>query len=1460
MAARGLNRPLRLVAGGDVGRVAAYHVGDEAMLRGLIEAAKRADVAVEWTVMSSDPARTAADWGVRATPRLSFEDCAGPAEREARLAALTRLLQATAEPSPESVPAAWRESLTAIAECDGVVVAGGGNLNRSWPAEVFERVAVARAAERARRRLAITSQTIGPAFDERTRELTAELLRRSAFVGLREASSFELALELGAPPDRTVLQFDDATGLAPVEPPWWRDVAGDGPFIAVTVNQIGEAAAAADIAALLAQQLVEVSRLTGAAIVLVPHVGDLDGTPAHDVAMAQAIAAAAGDPLALRVAPLPTPGQAVWISAHAQLVVSTRYHPVVFAIATTTPSLFLHQNFYTLVKGSGALRLAGLSSWTLPVAAAASGLLVPAAMELWARRHDIRSHLAALAPTIETTRRRHVTTLLSVLGSPEHWSAGEPMPVTSGPVARGDWVERVHEGAATASPADIRLHALERDVDRKDAEMLVAQAALVDLTKSAQDAHAAWEADRETLLSHCEQLERRAATAEEYAGALANEIERKETDLKIAAAALAGVAAAPVEKRTRLDACTIVARNYLPYARVLAESLTAMHPECRVTVLVVDGQGDPSDRSRFRTLQLDDIMPDADERSRQTFMYDVTELSTAVKPLLLRYLLAEGAPSVLYFDPDIEIFGPVDHLWSLAERHHVVLTPHVLTPIPDDGHEVSDLAVLRAGVFNLGFIGVGDGSDDFLEWWTGRLRRHCLSDPCVGMFVDQRWLDYVAAVFPHVVERDEGLNVAYWNLHERRVVQTETGFTVNDTPLRFYHFSGFDPDVPYLLSRHQGSNPRALLSEQPAVQELCRRYAARLRAKGYGAVPVPYAFSALPDGTHIDFVMRRLYRRALLQAEATHTPTPPSPFGSTGILEWLNSPAPESPKLTRYLFGLYQERADLRRTFPEPFGRQADDYLHWVAYDPLAIRSIPASLRPPSPAVGSGAGPPALRDGLNVAGYFKAELGVGEVARLVVAAARAEGLPVATAVNDRTLSRQNDTFEGGGHDGPFSTTLVCANADEFPRAVDALPVRMREAGYRIGFWFWETERLPEVYQRSSSLLDEIWVASEYVAEAVGTYVTKPVRICPLPVRQIEPAPLSRAELGVPEGFVFLFMFDFLSSVHRKNPIGLVDAFCRAFGPGEGPTLVLKSINGPLARGAQEALRAAIGSRTDVIAVDGYMAAATRDALMHSCDCYVSLHRAEGFGLTLADAMALGKPTIATAYSGNLAFMTAENSFLVPYRRASVPAGCAPYPEGDWWAEPDLDRAASLMRTVYENPALAKDRGDRGRVDVLNQCSPARTVAFIRGRLAEIRQRHDAEAAAVLPPVTEPAPPETEALPPAPLDDAPAQTVVDDSDRAALEALCEQLRLAEHEAAEAERMVADGIAFRTPSRYGFPGQLLRTAVLRLIRPYVHFEARAHRRHLESTQRIIEYLRSGVASRSIDRQDGEHQGRD
>ena len=474
-AANARGAPARLVAIGDIGSTDAYHVGDEAMMAGLLEGVAACGVDAEWTLMSVQPERSSEQFGVRAVPSLTFSDCAGAADRERRLAELDTILAEPPDRWPLIAPARWREGLAAIAASDGVVIAGGGNLSRTWPEHVFERAAGVRAARRAARPVAITGQTIGPAFDERTRELVAETLAGCVFVGAREEHSCRLAVELGVQPGRLVLQFDDAIGLDEVEPPRSSEIVGDGEFIAVTLNQLDDLSDPAGIVPKFAAQLAELGQSTGAAVVLVPHVGDLGGARVHDVAMAAAVVAAAGASAPLRLAPLPSPAEAVWYCRHAQLVVSTRYHPAVFATGAGTPALFLYQDRYTLVKGQGALALAGLQDWTVSAGLAALGLLVPAAVELWSRRDAVREHLRSLQPAIGQSRRRHVEALLAALlpATRPHVTV-EAMIQRRGPLPEGEWVERAHDGGR----AMLDGHAIASELQRKQADLAIAHSAL----------------------------------------------------------------------------------------------------------------------------------------------------------------------------------------------------------------------------------------------------------------------------------------------------------------------------------------------------------------------------------------------------------------------------------------------------------------------------------------------------------------------------------------------------------------------------------------------------------------------------------------------------------------------------------------------------------------------------------------------------------------------------------------------------------------------------------------------------------------------------------------------------------------------------------------------------------------------------------------------------------------------
>lgn len=352
--------------------------------------------------------------------------------------------------------------------------------------------------------------------------------------------------------------------------------------------------------------------------------------------------------------------------------------------------------------------------------------------------------------------------------------------------------------------------------------------------------------------------------------------------------------------------------------------------------------------------------------------------------------------------------------------------------------------------------------------------------------------------------------------------------------------------------------------------------------------------------------------------------------------------------------------------------------------------------------------------GVNLAGYFAGELGVGELGRLLVDATERAGLPFTTRVHRRTRSRQDAAFEETTGD-LHPVTVAVVNADQFPQWVADAPDLSRDR-YVVGVWAWEVERFP-AYAEAFALVDEIWTLSQHNRRAVARRTDKPVLTVPLPTRVPEPAPpLDLAALGLPEGPYVLNAFDHLSVFGRKNPLGLVEAFTRAFGDGEGPALVVKAINGHLKPDDRDLLRQAAAGRGDVHLLEEYVGAAELGALMDGCLAYASLHRAEGYGLTLAEAMVRGRPVVATGYSGNLDFMDDTTALLVPVERVPIGRGHRPYPPQAHWGEPDLDVAAAHLRWVHEHPSEAAALGERARDHHLATRTLDRTAAFVRKRV------------------------------------------------------------------------------------------------------------------------------------------------
>jgi glycosyltransferase involved in cell wall biosynthesis len=775
--------------------------------------------------------------------------------------------------------------------------------------------------------------------------------------------------------------------------------------------------------------------------------------------------------------------------------------------------------------------------------------------------------------------------------------------------------------------------------------------------------------------------------------------------------------------------CTIIARNYLPAARVLASSFLEHHPDGRVSTLVIDdlyGEVDAASEL-FEVLRPGDVGIEAEEFHRMAMIYEVLELATAVKPWLIEHLLSLGdADAVVYLDPDIRVYAPLDELSALAQTHGIVLTPHVTAPMPRDGKSFDETAILAAGIYNLGFIAVGTGSQPFLDFWKERVYRECQIDVQNMRFVDQRWMDFTPGIFDCHVLRDTTYNVAYWNIYQRDLRWTGEGYLVDGQPLKFFHFSGFDVNHPSLLSKHQGPHPRVLLSESPDVARICSEYVEAIRASTREKdADAGYGFAELPNGLQIDREIRSLYRQRLVHAELDGLARPADPFSADGAEElatWLTSPPDgDSHRLSRYLSALRGSRRDLQAAFPDPDGADYDAYFSWAQSEAVAGR-LPPLLVPPArlPRRSAPAGPtwaPAseLRPGLCVAGYLRGELGMGQLARLVLAAAEQAGIEAGALVFGETISRQQHPFEEIPATD-LNVNIVAVNADQLVHFANDVGPAFFEGRYTIGVWAWELEEFPETWPQSFSLVDEVWAISEFSRQAIAAATEKPVLAFPLPVVAPRPRPeLDRSLLGLPDGFLFLFCFDFYSITERKNPHGLIQAFTAAFAPGEGPTLVLKTINGEHRLADLEALKLLAAERPDIMVIDRYFDHDENAALMAACDCYVSLHRSEGFGLTMAEAMALGKPVITTAYSGNLDFMDDQTAYFVSWTEGSVPEGCAPYRPGARWANPDLDDAARLMRRVVEHPDEAAAVGARAQNYVLTKHGLAARAALLRAR-------------------------------------------------------------------------------------------------------------------------------------------------
>ena len=444
-----------------------------------------------------------------------------------------------------------------------------------------------------------------------------------------------------------------------------------------------------------------------------------------------------------------------------------------------------------------------------------------------------------------------------------------------------------------------------------------------------------------------------------------------------------------------------------------------------------------------------------------------------------------------------------------------------------------------------------------------------------------------------------------------------------------------------------------------------------------------------------------------------------------GFFKWALTPVTNTTRMPTLIYEIWKTRVDLQLHFPDPLGYDQPNLLTWAQYhlarEYFSGDNFLGRFKRNPGIISSN-----LRKGINIVGYVRGEMGVGESSRMAARALQTTNIPfgmINFTVGSPSRMRDSSWKHKEIETPEYLVNIFHINADGLKVAYNTLGWSFFSGHYNIGYWHWELPDFPDEWCGSFNLVEEVWVASNFVLDSVSRKSPVPVHRIPPGIQVVCRPDTDRSYFGLPtDRFLFLSMYDIFSYRQRKNPKGVIDAFHQAFGNNSAVGLVLKINNAysnPEEVEEVKALKRYVQGLENIYIINRTLDRDEVNALIQSVDCFVSLHRSEGFGLVMAEAMYLGKPVIGTNWSGNTDFMHAMNSCPVNYEIVNVGANY-PYGASQVWAEPDVEHAAHFMRKLVSDKAWYDIIAHKGQETILKEFSPSAVGTMIKQRLQILR--------------------------------------------------------------------------------------------------------------------------------------------